>query len=405
LKAVAVSMSDFVVIGGGIAGLTAANALATAGSVTLLERSHALGGRARTMSADGYLLNLGPHALLANGIAAQTFRGWGIQLSGGNPAERGEGKRAVIMHKDVLYPAVNNLTSLISSRLFSLREKFELVKLLCFTSDEDASESESVNEWLSRQIRSELVRQYVRMGLRTATYSLEFDRLSAGAALRQLASTINPGVLYLNGGWQTIVDGLSQRARSQGVQFHTGITVERLAEVEADGIIVATDRQNAQRLAGFEFPLSIPAYAACLDLCLRELPLGAPTVAFSVDRPLYYSVHSAAAALAPFGHELVHVMKYFDNTSHDPQLVRHELEGYVDAVMPGWRDLLVKDRFLSHIMVSAAIPTALPTSPNTPTVDRIAFAGEWLPSRGLLADAAVSSALEASRSLICATAS
>jgi hypothetical protein len=394
------SMSHFVVIGGGIAGLTAANALATAGSVTLLERSHALGGRGRTINADGYLLNLGPHALTADGIAAQTFHEWGIQISGGNPAERGEGKRAAIVRDNVLYPAVDNFISLIASQMFSLREKLELAMLLGFMKPEDAGKSESVNEWLSRRVRSERVRQYVRMGLRTATYSLEFDHLSAKDALRQLALTIKPGVLYLDGGWQILVDGLARRAESLGVEFRTGVNVERLSEVQADGIVIATDRQNAQRLTGLEFPLSIPACVACLDLCLRKLPRGAPTVAFAVDRPLYYSVHSAVADLAPTGHALVHVMKYLRDNPEDPQSVRRELEEYADFVMPGWRDWLEKDRFLPHIMVTAAIPTTAQNPARFPSVDRVAFAGQWVTSRGLLADAAVSSALEAARSVL-----
>jgi phytoene dehydrogenase-like protein len=397
-------MSHFVVIGGGIAGLTAANALANAGSVTLLEQSRALGGRARTFSADGYLLNLGPHALITDGRAARTLREWDIQLSGGDPAERGQGRHAVIVRGDDLYPAVNNFASLITSQMFSLLEKLELAKLLRFMTHEDAGESESVNGWLSRRVRSERVRQYVRMGLRTATYSLEFDRMSAKAALRQLAATIKPGVLYLDGGWQTLVDGLARRAESQGVELRTEAKVESLSEVEADGIVIATDRQNAQRLTGLEFAASIPAYVACLDLCLSELPHGAPTVAFAVDRPLYYSVHSAVAALAPPGHALVHVMKYLQDTPDDAQSVRRELEEYADIVMPGWRDSLEKDRFLPHIMVTAAVPTT-PQSPPTklPAVDRVAFAGEWVTSRGLLADAAVSSALEAARSVISAS--
>ncbi|WP_260741270.1 phytoene desaturase family protein [Tunturiibacter lichenicola] len=393
-------MSHFVVIGGGIAGLTAANALATAGSVTLLERSHELGGRARTINANGYLLNLGPHALTKNGITAQTFHEWGIQISGGDPAERGEGKRSVIMRDGVLYPAANNFTSLIKSRMFSLREKLELAKLLSFTKHEDVGKSESVNEWLSRSVRSERVRQYVRMGLRTATYGLEFDHLAARDALRQLALTMKPGVLYIDGGWQVLVDGLTRRAGSLGVEFRTGVSVERLSEVQADGIVIATDRHNAQRLSGTEFPPAIPAYAACLDLCLRKLPQCAPTVAFAVDRPLYYSVHSAAAKLAPKGHALVHVMKYLSDIPDDSQSVRRELEEYLDIVMPGWRDSLVKDRFLPHIMVSAAVPTTSANPAKSSDIDRVAFAGEWVTSRGLLADAAVSSALEAARSVI-----
>jgi phytoene dehydrogenase-like protein len=393
-------MSHFVVIGGGIAGLTAANALATAGSVTLLEQSHALGGRGRTTNVGGYLMNLGPHALTANGIAAQTFHEWGLQISGGNPAERGKGIRAVIMRDGVLYPAVDNFASLLKSRMFSLREKLELAKLLSFTEHEDVGESESVNEWLSRRVHSQRVRQYVRMGLRTATYALAFDHLSAKNALRQLALTMKSGVLYLDGGWQVLVDGLARRAESMGVEFRTGMKVERLSEVQADGIVIATDRHNAQRLSSIEFPPAIPAYAACLDLCLRRLPDGAPTVAFAIDRPLYYSVHSAVAKLTPKGHALVHIMKYLSATTDDSQSVRRELEEYADIVMPGWRESLDKDRFLPNVMVSAAIPTASANPAKSSAIDRVAFAGEWVKSRGLLADAAVSSALEAARSVI-----
>jgi lipid-binding SYLF domain-containing protein len=68
--------------------------------------------------------------------------------------------------------------------------------------------------------------------------------------------------------------------------------------------------------------------------------------------------------------------------------------------MPGWRESLDKDRFLPNVMVSAAIPTASANPAKSSAIDRVAFAGEWVKSRGLLADAAVSSALEAARSVI-----
>ena len=52
---------DCVIIGGGLAGLTASIFLARAGlSVLLLERSKKLGGRARTEFMEGNYLNLGP---------------------------------------------------------------------------------------------------------------------------------------------------------------------------------------------------------------------------------------------------------------------------------------------------------------------------------------------------------
>jgi phytoene dehydrogenase-like protein len=52
-------MQRYIVLGGGLAGLTAANALAGDGhKVVLLEQSQHLGGRAITQPDRGYLLNL-----------------------------------------------------------------------------------------------------------------------------------------------------------------------------------------------------------------------------------------------------------------------------------------------------------------------------------------------------------
>src|SRR5262249_3615300 len=55
--------SDVVIVGGGLAGLTAACYLARAGrEVELLERASAIGGRAATRRKGDFSLNLGPHA-------------------------------------------------------------------------------------------------------------------------------------------------------------------------------------------------------------------------------------------------------------------------------------------------------------------------------------------------------
>ena len=53
-----------IVVGGGLAGLTAAATLARSGrAVTVIEGAEHLGGRARSRHRLGYDLNLGPHAL------------------------------------------------------------------------------------------------------------------------------------------------------------------------------------------------------------------------------------------------------------------------------------------------------------------------------------------------------
>jgi glycine/D-amino acid oxidase-like deaminating enzyme len=60
---------DVVVIGGGIAGLAAANAASRAGARTALLDGHGPGGRAKSADRGGLLLNEGPHALYNAGHA------------------------------------------------------------------------------------------------------------------------------------------------------------------------------------------------------------------------------------------------------------------------------------------------------------------------------------------------
>src|SRR5258707_1112299 len=72
--------------------------------------------------------------------------------------------------------------------------------------------------------------------------------------------------------------------------------------------------------------------------------------ALGIDRPLYYSVPSAYAQLTPSGGALIHVAKYGGDSSAEP-----ELEGLLDEMQPGWRDVVVHRRFLPAMVVSNAI--------------------------------------------------
>jgi hypothetical protein len=53
-----------------------------------------------------------------------------------------------------------------------------------------------------------------------------------------------------------------------------------------------------------------PVRLVCLDVALSSLPDKDALFALGVDRPLYFSVHSAYAKLAPKGGALIHIAKY-----------------------------------------------------------------------------------------------
>jgi phytoene dehydrogenase-like protein len=392
------SMESYVVIGGGLAGLTAANALAGQGNkVTLLEQSAHPGGRARTQTENGYSANLGPHALYRGGHAARTFREWKIPFSGAVPPTNSGGFFA---RGDQFFPMVTNLSSLLATSLFSVREKLEVANLLRLFAAGQAKPFETMADWLDRHLTRPRVREFAATIIRISTFAIELDRLNAPTALRQAGSALKDNVLYLDGGWQTLVDGLVGRARSLGVEIRCGEPVLSLDNLDATGIILAVGPDAVEKLTGNRLTGTLPVRMASLDLGLEGLPDDTPNTIFPVDRPLYFSTHSASAQLAPKGCRMVHVAKYLGSTVQDPKAVRAELEEFATLAIPGWRQHTRFVRFLPELTVTRMMPGSSPgPDANCLHLDRIAIAGDWVGPDGMLADAAVASALTAARSI------
>lgn len=252
-----------------------------------------------------------------------------------------------------------------------------------------------------RQEWSTRVRQFAAMLVRVMTYSADLTQLSARAALDQFRLATRQGVLYLDGGWQTLVAGLVERAQSLGVEFRCGETVAHLGTIGADGIVLAVSPASVERITGCKLPAMRAARMACLDLGLRKLPDGSARIVFGLDQPVYLSAHSVVAKLvtkpALAGAVVVHVGKYLGAAEPDPKADREELEQLADRAMPGWRRQAEVIRFLPNMTVTPAVagPQGRP-GVDALGLDGVAIAGDWVGGEGMLADSAVSSALRAS---------
>src|SRR5262249_17063850 len=148
---------------------------------------------------------------------------WGIPFAG-NPPDTSAA--SFLVRDSRMYPLVYTPGGLLTTRLFNAGEKWQAARILQRLSTGAAAEGESMEAWNEGQPGSPRVRQFVSMLMRVSTYSADLSPLSARAALAQFRSATSHGVLYLDGGWQTLVAGLERRARQLGVEIRLGETVD-----------------------------------------------------------------------------------------------------------------------------------------------------------------------------------
>ncbi len=419
-----------IIIGGGLAGLTAANFAANADcEVTLLEKSHLVGGRATTTNKNGVLFNLGPHALYRSGQAYQILSELGIEFSGAVP--KVNGSLAIKDGKKHILPA--GFQTLLKTSLLDFRAKFEAARMLATLPKIDPAmfDHATVREFLEKEIRNPDARQLVQAFFRVGTYAHDPERQSAGAALAQFQMALKSSVVYLDGGWQTLIDGLRSNAEQAGVKIITevraakverdqsgGVTGVRLADgnfLPASSVIIAASPNEVSGLIeGVEKTLlgewtrkTIPVKAACLDIALKSLPKPENNFALGIDQPLYLSVHSATAKLAPTGNAVIHVAKYLGSENPaDPKAIEHELEELLDLVQPGWQALVIERRFMPSLTVNHDLAAAEHgglsgrAGVEVPDIKGLFLAGDWIGAEGWLADASAASAKLAAESAI-----
>lgn len=401
--------TDVLVMGAGLAGLTAAAVAARAGArVMVLDARREVGGRARSEQVDGFTVNEGSHALYRTGPASTVLRDLGIVPQGRIPTQRG----GAWLVGDQLVPW--RRTSAIGGMAAGLRTARALTSARLAR----GAEGRSLTDWLDEHVPDE-ARPLAEMLVRTTTYTADLASLDAAAALAQMRLGAR-GVKYLHGGWQSIVNALRHRAIHLGADLYLG-KAEHLEQV-SDGLVVATSdgasvearavisatggpTQLDSMLGGGSATAARwseqarPIRAACLDVGLSTLPRPARTSTYALDRPLYLVDHAATARIAPDGGGVFHGLWYEPDLTSGVDPIA-ELERAMDVTQPGWRDQVIVERrrqqvVVAHDRLRSESPGALRPRVKVGDLESVYVAGDWVAGHGALADAAVGTGHEA----------
>jgi phytoene dehydrogenase-like protein len=375
-------MSQITVVGGGLAGLTAAIACAEGGAkVRLLEAHDTLGGRAR--SADGpYKANLGPHALYSDGAMWHWLSERGLlpnhvrpPLSGARFRYQGGVQRT---------PPLGTIPAVLRLR------------------GRQAPVEQDFRGWVAAHTDERIAAMLSSIA---GVYTFHHDPGELSAAfvwertVRLFLSSPPPStvVRYAAGGWSGMVAPLERRLRELGVEVHTGHRVDVLPE--GSPVILATELHQASELLGGE-PLRWPSgKTVCLDVGLSRRR-GDPWIVSDLEEAGWIGRYSSSdRQIAPEGHELIQTQMPIRPGESAAQ-AGARLERLIDQSIPTWRERETWRRRQVMDARSGALDPPGSTWRDRPAVDRgdgVYLAGDMVAAPGLLAEVSWASGLEASR--------
>lgn len=407
---------DVVVIGGGIAGLGAALFASSAGvRVALYEASPDLGGRARTRVRKSYCFNYGPHALYRGGALDTALRDQGVVLRGKVPNLAA----GYLVRDRTLHLAPFSKSGLEQTTLYPSEAKAEIGGALARLgkSAPEVGAGVSARKAVEEFSESLHVRELISALLRLTSLVHDPDCADGATLFAQLHRGLSNNAVYVDDGWTQLVSALAARAEIEGCMFGVSRRVTAIKpgqtwrietsdenSVSASAVVIALPPRDALELIPDAEELrvaadrSVAVYAGCLDLGLSRLPEPRHQFALGIDEPLYLSVHSATARLAPEGGALVHILRYLEPDQQvDKESLLAELEAFADLVQPGWRSCVRARRFFWKMPIMCAEPLARYGGVSgRPGVQLQGFsglyvAGDWVGSHSLLADASAAS--------------
>lgn len=245
-------MVDVIVVGGGIAGLTAAWKVREKGfSVRVLEANPQAGGNIRTVARDGYRMEVGPHSFMGSSEYV-----WRLteQLGLEDDVEpaRAASKNRYIFRDGQLYPLPLGIGSFLRTPLLSLRAKLRL-GMEPFIRGR-AGEADTAWEFFCRRFGQEAA-TYIMSPFVSGIYAGDVKLLGARAAFtkfwqfeRDSGSMILGAVKYMRAKRKRLArEGVTPRRGLFSFQGGLGRITTRLSDTLGDSVITGAEVTAVER--------------------------------------------------------------------------------------------------------------------------------------------------------------
>jgi phytoene dehydrogenase-like protein len=377
-------MQKITIIGGGVAGLTAAITCAEQGmDVELFEASESLGGRARS-DAGPYKTNLGPHAIYKGGA----LWAWLSERNLMPPLARPQ-LTGVRFHYDGSIHRTPPLALI--PRGLRLRGRV-------------APRDQDFRSWVTDHSDERTAAMLAGLA---GVYTFHHDPGDLSAAFvweRTQRLLLDPKIpaRFPVGGWGMMVDSMERQACSLGVKITTG---ERVTALPNTPTIVALELGHARELLD-DPELHWPSgHTVCLDLALHRRGDDPYIVSDLTSAGWIERFTANDHTLAPSGEELVQAqMPIKPGESTDAACAR--LEQLLDKSFEAWRNRITFRRRQVMDGRTGALDPPGASWRDRPAIDRgdgVFLCGDQVAAPGCLAEVAFASAFEASRLAIAAT--
>lgn len=280
---------DFIIVGAGICGVSLGALLANDGyKVLILEKTYQLGGRAKVVEQEGFILDYGIHTVRFGKKSALAKTLETIRESGQKSIEFKELGTSFFFLESIDPPQwevlPTGLSGITKGNYFNL-SKLRKILIKLITAKKEKNLAVSVKDWQGSKIFNEPSKLYLRLVTGSMQVCPFLERASMGELRRNLAEVVKKriAVAYPVGGWKLIFKRLTDKIEKQNGKILTNQKVDKIIienkqavgvkakekAFYAKNIIIST--MVREMFTFLEENLCVPAF---IERCKRLQPTG-----------------------------------------------------------------------------------------------------------------------------------